>query len=550
MKILHKKTFWIIAVIILIAAAGIYLKASKPQKEELITASVSRGNLKQTVSATGKVESASETNLNFTTQGKLAKLYVKAGEPVKAGQFLAQLELKEPQSQVTAAAARVKEAEADLAKIKAGASTEDVVVSQKSVDSAQATLLAAQNSLTNAQATQEQGMLSLKDELLDDVGDAIFNSKEALDAVDDILTSSYERFLGNVNQSTYYQSKSQYPLTLSQVNALEEANQGYTIEMEMTVLANQTSITLTSVDGLLTDVYNMLLNSQALGDLTQEIIDTDKTAIETEQASIATKITTIQSDISDLNTQSVSYQTDVDEAQAKVDKAEKDLALAQAQLNLKKAGPRDFEVNLYEAKLLSAQASLQSAQATLANYNLVAPLAGLVTKTNYKVGEYVSSAKPLVVMIGESNLEIKVDVPESDITKIKVGSVAAITLDAFSDEQIFPGHITFIDPTETIINDVVYYQVKITFDQEEEEEVKSGMTANVTIATASKENVLYLPARAVIEKDGRKIVRVLVFGQKQEKEVTTGLRADDGLIEIISGLNEGETVITYIKNGK
>ena len=250
-----------------------------------------------------------------------------------------------------------------------------------------------------------------------------------------------------------------------------------------------------------------------------------------------------------MEAETLSDQAGVDEAQAKLDQAAEDLSLKQAQLALKGAGPRDFEIELYQARLKAAQANLQAALADLENYRLRAPIAGLVTNINYEIGEFVSSAQPLFSLIGESNLEINVDVPESDISKIKVGDQAEITLDAFGDDNMFQGHIAFVDPAETIINDVVYYQVKVTFDQKEEQ-VKSGMTANVTVLTDSRTDVLYVPARAVIVKDNQRLVRILENGQQTEKPVVTGLRGDDGLIEILDGLKEGENVITYIKNGK
>ena len=63
----------------------------------------------------------------------------------------------------------------------------------------------------------------------------------------------------------------------------------------------------------------------------------------------------------------------------------------------------------------------------------------------------------------------------------------------------------------------------------------------------SRENVLIIPQRAVIEKNGKKIVRIPSGKNYQEIEVQTGLRGSEGEIEIISGLREGDKVITFIK---
>ncbi len=80
-------------------------------------------------------------------------------------------------------------------------------------------------------------------------------------------------------------------------------------------------------------------------------------------------------------------------------------------------------------------------------------------------------------------------------------------------------------------------------------EIKPGMTANMTILVGEKDNVLAIPQRAVIS-DGKKNVRVIDNDKNKtyhEVEVQTGMEADGGLVEITSGLNEGQEIVTYIK---
>ncbi|MDD5071910.1 MAG: efflux transporter periplasmic adaptor subunit, partial [Patescibacteria group bacterium] len=75
--------------------------------------------------------------------------------------------------------------------------------------------------------------------------------------------------------------------------------------------------------------------------------------------------------------------------------------------------------------------------------------------------------------------------------------------------------------------------------------------ANVIITTASRENVLIMPSRAVIEKNnGERYVRILVGKTVVEEPVKIGLRGDGGMVEVLSGVKEGDQVITFIKNGK
>jgi len=125
-----------------------------------------------------------------------------------------------------------------------------------------------------------------------------------------------------------------------------------------------------------------------------------------------------------------------------------------------------------------------------------------------------------------------------------------VTLDAFGDDVHFDGAVVSIEPGETEISGVVYYKTKVLMDDYPDRPVKSGMTANVNINTDRQDGVLVLPRRAVIFKDAKKIVRVLTNKEKvefEEREVTTGLEGNDGLVEILSGLQKGEEVITFLK---
>ena len=294
------------------------------------------------------------------------------------------------------------------------------------------------------------------------------------------------------------------------------------------------------------DVLKATLTS---GNLTETELDTLKSNIITDQTSINTAKTNVQTAKSNWTNKIVYYQDQITIYEDAVLNAQKNLAIANSQLALKKEPPRSFEIQAAQAKIDQAYASLKLAQANLNQTIITAPIDGVIIKKNYNIGEQTSLASAVLEMIGKSNLQIEVDIPESDISKLKVGQDAEISLDAFSEDEIFAGKITFVDPAETIIQDVVYYKIKVQLDNVLENtsyDIKPGMTANIIIWTKKKENVLIVPARAVKSNNGDKYVEVLVNGILQEKIVTTGLRGDDG-IEIISGLEEGDEVVTFVK---
>ena len=552
MKFLKNKWFWIILAVIAVAVFFIFRNKQNSQAPEYVTAQVLRGNLVQTVSATGKVESSSETNLNFRAAGTLAKVLVKAGDQVKTGQLLAQLSALAPQSAVAQANAQLAQAQADLLSIQAGSSNEEVGVTEAQVNQAQEDLNSAIESLTNIKDSNQRNVASLKEQAVNKASEGLFLAKSSLEDIDGIINDddyrddleylSFSLSDADVKYKAAVIAKDQFAAVMPQYNTDSTSEQ-------LVSLMDFTNNALKSSDSALDSSFALLSSASAGTYLTQTKIDAFKTAIAADQGSIAAKIVAVQTAKSNLQTKDVDYANAQRDAENNVKKAQAALDVTKAQLTLKQSGPRNFELKLYQAKVDQARANLNRALADLSDYTLRAPVDGIITKVNYKAGELVSAASPVVSLLSESNLEIKVDVPESDIVKTHIGDAASITLDAFGQDKVFLGHITFIDPAETIINDVVYYKVTVTFDHEESD-VKSGMTANVIATTASRENVLYVPQRSVVDKDSKRIVKVLENNQPVEKEVTTGLRADEGNIEILSGLIEGETVITFVKEVK
>ncbi len=78
--------------------------------------------------------------------------------------------------------------------------------------------------------------------------------------------------------------------------------------------------------------------------------------------------------------------------------------------------------------------------------------------------------------------------------------------------------------------------------------LKPGMTADIVIKTDSLENVLIIPATAIESKNGKTAVRVSKNGILTERPIETGLKGSDDMIEVVSGLSEGEEVA--VKGGE
>ncbi len=574
-KIFKSKIIW--GLVFLVIVASIYFVARPKPKPEYTTFKVIREDLTQTVSATGAVRGADEIDLNFKTSGTLDEITVDVGDEVKAGEVLARLSARQLKSAVLEARASWQSAQASLDKLIKGATPEELAVTEEQLKSAEVTLNikqkefedlikkleADEKSARDKVADAKRDLTTARDNLVRTMESELFDTNKALSRVHEILINDdVKNVLGALNSTTKDNTEDSYTLGISLTNKAEDsvalAKSLQTDESVNNALTD-TYNALSQVSQVLSDAYIMLVNTPTSSDYSQTKLDSDKSKVSSDQATISSSISLVQTAEStweakqtvlttaenNLKTFLANKDSKINTAQGAVDNAKVALALAQAELNLKKAPPRQEDINKQKARVNQAYAAWQKALADLDEVTLKAPLDGIITRINYDLGERTQPGKPVMSILGKSGLEIEVDIPESDIAKITLNQEASITLDAFGDDKVFKGQVISIDPAETIIQDVVYYKVKVAFVNPVEE-IKPGMTANVDIITAKKNNVLVVPARAVKQNSGR-YVDLLINGQEVERPVKTGLRGDGGLIEIISGLKEGDEVITFKK---
>lgn len=201
-----------------------------------------------------------------------------------------------------------------------------------------------------------------------------------------------------------------------------------------------------------------------------------------------------------------------------------------------------------KALVVQAQAGVDVIKDQLKNINIISPIDGIVIKRTADPGETVvlDLNSPVLTIARKDDLIIESNVPESDIVKLQIGQKADVTFDAFSSEDVFSATISQIDPASTVIQDVVYYRIKLKLDNLDPR-LKAGMSANVDVRTAEKENVLMAPGRAIKTEGNKKFVDVLQIDNTTKKVfIETGLEGDEGMIEIKSGLKGGEKVVTFV----
>lgn len=213
------------------------------------------------------------------------------------------------------------------------------------------------------------------------------------------------------------------------------------------------------------------------------------------------------------------------------------------------------ELELKQAQVKQAEAELLTAETNLAYTKIISPVDGIVISREVEVGQTVAASfqTPTLFMVAEdlTKMEISASVVEADIAKVDVGQVVEFTVDSFQDE-LFYGIVTQVRNDPITTQNVVTYDVIIEINNSDQR-LKPGMTANVSVITAEKENVLAVPNQAlrfyVEDEDGNtkrykdKGIWVIENNKLVRLPIRTGIYDDEKTEVISEKLKEGMRVV-------
>ncbi|WP_428032264.1 efflux RND transporter periplasmic adaptor subunit [Ancylobacter sp.] len=265
------------------------------------------------------------------------------------------------------------------------------------------------------------------------------------------------------------------------------------------------------------------------------------------------------------------YQTRVAGDRASLDNLRAQLAQAQAQLTLdtlrntraqqlleKQSGSKDAadaatatesisvaKIDALKAQIAQMQATLDGDLANLGYTKIYAPMDGTIVSITAREGGTLNAnqSAPIVLRIADlQTMTVTAQVAEGDIPRVTVGTPASFSTLGLPDRR-WRGMVRQIEPTPTIVNDVVLYNVLIDVPNEDLM-LMTDMTAQVFFRLGEAKGVPLVPTPAIRSaRDGTQSVRVLTPQGPQERTVKTGL-SNRSQTEITEGLSPGETVIT------
>ena len=221
-----------------------------------------------------------------------------------------------------------------------------------------------------------------------------------------------------------------------------------------------------------------------------------------------------------------------------------------------------------EAQIAQAKISLNTAQIDLGYTKIIAPKGGVVVSVQVEEGQTVNSNQttPTIVNIADlSKVQLKMEIAEGDITKIKVGSKVEYSILSEPNRKFY-ARISSIDPGLTTLSNgkykttsssgtttssssssAIYYYAKAVVDNPDGT-LRIGMTTQNTIILDSAKDAVIVPSIAVKNEEGKSVVYVLKKGKDgldtaERREVQIGL-IDSLKTQILSGVEEGEDVVT------
>ncbi len=506
-----KRPFLYGAIAVVVVVGLVYVIYSKSSSGTYQFVDVKSGSITQEVSVTGNATPVSSVDLAFQNSGTISAVNYPVGSRINAGDVIARLDASGLEAQLAQSQADVDTQQANLASLQVGSTQQEIQVSQAAVANAEQSLandyMSVPNDVIQAYAEGD---------------DAIRGQLAALFNISNGETSNPTLTFQTNNpqdQNTATDGRIQVAVELNNWQTELQSMNADSSTSTLDTFLSEASSHLNVIQSFLIEMATIVNNSRGVSQ-NATTYQTDVTAAINEVNTAITSINTI--------TQAIATQKTVVQQQV-------------VALNKTLAGSTPQAIQAQQAEVEQAQASVKNIQTEISKMVMIAPINGVITAQNAKIGQIASAGATLVSIISDNNLEVDADVPEIDIGKLSVGDPVSMTMDAFPGET-FSGKVFYVDPAQTLVQGVVDYLVKVSFDKTDLR-IKSGLTVNLNIETQTDTNALILPQFAVIQNDSGAFVEIVKNNAVVQVPVTLGIQDQSGNVEITSGVTKGEQVL-------
>lgn len=496
-----------------------------------------KGEITSLVSGSGKISALNSFSIKSKINGEVLYILAKDGQEIKSGDLILKLDSKDLEKQIRDAELALENAKIELEKF-----------NQEYNQQLRGDLL---------EENYEKGLnllSNLYDEfptILNNLKKIFFNKDFSENKICNIEGYDFElegcniSYYSNVYsdnkfkgasyriKNLYLETKDLYKSALDDYetakktkdnNRLNAIKKGYLLSLKTSEMVKMGKDIIRSIQN-----YNRISNTI---NINQSLIDEHEKDITEIESSIDNYLNNLLSIINSINNQLDKL------ANYEIDRKNKELNIKQK------------ENNLFDLK------------DKMKDYFIYAPFDGIIDKINVDKSDFVSSGTILGTIITKNKIA-DISFNEIDIAKIKVGQEAILTFDAFDNLKI-KGKVIEISTTGTEEQGVVSYNAKISIE-EDNQDIKPGMSVNADIIVNKKENVLMVPNLAIREDKNGQYVEVIKDSKLKEKKliknadisqdlikkryIKTGIY-DNEFTEVLDGLNENDNIIIKKSNQK
>jgi len=578
---------------------------------QYVTAAVEKGTIVTAISGSGILSLADEVNLDFESNGRITNVYVEEGEEVKKGDWLARIDSTELQLQVISAKENLANKEDQLAELLAEIPSAELLSLEIDIEIARLNLEEAKQDYEEFNEPPDQRELDNAKNRMDELEFRYLDIKEDYENMQNGYSQleikkaqiAYDKDLASYNKANQdyidlinnnpAPTQAELEAAQNKVDEKYAAHQEaiayealklaeYNEDPDSSVKQAEYQLAQTQRQSAYTawqnaiNSYNNIRSNPPLDQ--QEIEDARIRKNELEikyleaqdalnkkqagytQAELKSAEIAVNEALDNWEDTKQSYDDlvnnkpadalDIAKAQNKVSQMEMDYLEAQEKLEDVKRGPDENSIASLELQVAKARFDLTEAQSKLAGALLVSPINGVVAEISQQVGEKSSGSggSSFITVVSKEYL-VNITLNEADIAKVKLDQLATLTFDAI-DGLTLTGKVIEVDSLGTVSQGIVSYGITLSLDTVDER-LRQSMTADASIIIDKKIDVVFVPNSAIQAQGNSISVQVLATETEDPsvKIVEVGV-SNDEVTEIISGLQEGEKVVTATLGGE
>jgi RND family efflux transporter MFP subunit len=545
----HKVLGGIVLVVVVYAGYRYYQSATSTTGEtRYVVTTVAKETIVSSISGSGQVSTSDQIDLKPKASGDITWVGVKAGDFVSAGQAIAQIDATTAKQSVATEEQTLVQAKLQLQKDTAQAPI-DYQKLQETLANAKTDLANTYNDTYNTLSTAFLDLPATVTGMQNTLYGYDLNPSRSqwnIDVLRNLFSSpDASGVFADVAARDYTTARTKYDAAIVKYKALSRYSSSADLEAQLTTSVDTTTAIAQALQSELNLLDAIVQDAQTYNHNVSPVVNTLRNSTRNYLATVNSDLSSMLSQQKTLNN---TKQAIVDD-QHNIDIA----SIANP------TGGDPISLQSEKNNIAQQELSLQQAKDNLANYTISAPFSGTVAVLNVNTYDSVSTGTAVATLITSQKIA-EISLNEIDAAKIKVGQKATLTFDAI-DGLTIAGDVASIDTVGTVSQGVVTYKVQIVF-KTQDDRVKSGMSVSAAIVTAVKQDVLAVPSSGVKGQGNTSYVEVfdipLVAAPGVPTSANAGLPsatlplqqavvvgiANDTTTEIISGLTEGQQVVT------